>query len=265
MESLPPGKSGRTARAVAVSAARSAGAIIRNQFGRSKVVGQKGRGNFVTQTDLLAEKTILEELRHEFPDHGIISEESPAVSADAHYVWIIDPLDGTTNFATGLPIFAVSIALVVDGQPALGVVYDPTHRDLFVAEKGRGCTLRGRRVTLGDKTDLGRAVGGFDLGYDEEARGRAMAVATAVRPRIQTLRLIGSAVLGQAYVACGRFDLYFHHYLYPWDLAAGQLLLREAGALVTEWAGTPAGVHSRTLVAANPRLHGVFLKAVEAL
>ncbi len=122
--------------------------------------------------------------------------------------------------------------------------------------------MDGKPIHASDKIDLETAVGGFDLGYDEEGRRRALEIATAVRPAIQTLRVMGSAVLGQAYVACGRFDLYFHNYLFPWDVAAGQILLREAGALATEWDGTSAGIESRGLVAAATALHEVFLDVI---
>lgn len=258
-DSLPRGTSGRTARQVAVQAAREAGRIVRRQFGLAQTVGHKGRGNIVTQTDLLSEQSILGLLQREFPAHGILSEESPAIDGPSRYRWVVDPLDGTLNFASSLQHFAVSIALVADAEPVLGVVYDPMRRELFVAERGRGATLDGRRIDVGDKADLGTAIGGFDLGYDEDGRRLAMAAAVAVRPVIQSLRLMGSAVLGQAYVACGRFDLYFHHFLFPWDVAAAQILLREAGALVTAWDGRPATIDSRALVAANPNLHRAFL------
>jgi len=261
---LPRGSSGRTARRIAVQAAREAGRIVRRQFGVAQTVGHKGRGNIVTETDLLSEQTILGLLRQEFPEHGILSEESPAVASTSPYVWVVDPLDGTLNFASQLQHFAVAIALVADGAPVLGVVYDPLRRELFVAERGRGATLDGRPLRVGDREDLGTAIGGFDLGYDEEGRGQALAAAVALRPAIQSLRVMGSAVLGQAYVACGRFDLYFHRFLFPWDVAAAQVLLREAGALATAWDGRPATIHSRALIAANPDLHRAFLEVVAA-
>lgn len=259
---LPVGASGRSARQIAVQAAREAGGIIRQQFRLAKSVTFKGRGNIVTQTDLLAERTILGILRQEFPAHSILSEESPAISGSAGFLWVVDPLDGTMNFASGLQHFAVSIAMLSEGDPILGVVYDPMRRELFVAERGCGATLNGRRINVSEKDDLGVAIAGCDLGYSEDGRKRALDAAVSLRPAIQTLRIMGSAVLGQAYVACGRIDLYFHQYLFPWDVAAGQLLLTEAGAVATEWDSRPVTIESRGLVAANAALHRSFLATV---
>jgi fructose-1,6-bisphosphatase/inositol monophosphatase family enzyme len=259
---LPRGRSGRSARAIAIAAARAAGTIVRNQFGVAKTVAYKGRGDIVTQADLLAEQSILELLRSEFPDHGLLSEESPQVITPSPFTWVIDPLDGTMNFSMGLPLFAVAIALTFKGEPVLGVVFEPMRRELFVAEKGRGATLGGQRISVSQKDNLDVAIGGFDLGYHEDSRRVVMAAASRLRPQIQTLRLIGSAVLAQAYVACGRFDLYFHRYLFPWDIAAARILLIEAGALVTNWDGGATTMHDRALIAATPALHETLRQAI---
>lgn len=251
---VPRGTSGRTARSVAVAAAIGAGAVVRHHYGRASNVRYKGKGNLVTQADLDSERTILDVLHREFPEHGIVSEERSPKFAGSSCVWYVDPLDGTTNFAFGLPCFAVSVALVDNGEPLLAVIYDPLRRELFVAQRGHGATLNGQRIYASSKDGHETVMAAFDLGYDEQARQHAMAVAAKLRPEVMSLRLIGSAVLGQAYVACGRFDLYFHRFLYPWDVAAGQLLVREAGAFACDWSGEPATIESRTLIAANANL-----------
>lgn len=255
MEDLPLSRSGRAAREVAVAAARRAGEGVMAQFRKDKLLSYKGRGNPVTSVDLWAEESIVALLREEYPTHGFMAEEGHREGSGAAYTWVIDPLDGTLNYTAGLAYFCTSIALVKDLQPVLGLIYDPARDELFLAERGHGASLDGRPIACGAKTELGLALVGFDLGYDEEGRALALEIARAVRPQVQALRVMGSAALSLAYTACGRLDLYFHPFLYPWDIAAAQLLIAEAGGTICDWDGNPCTLHSRRILAANPGLH----------
>jgi len=257
---LPMAKSGGKAVEVATRAIVEAGEIATAHFQAQKEVREKGRGNVVTDVDLLAEKTIVERLQREYPTHGILSEESHTSPDKSEYTWIIDPLDGTRNYASNLPHFSVTIALAHDEEVVLGLIYDPLRRELFRAEKGGGAFLNDSPISVPQRTSVQASVLGLDMGYDDEKGRRALQLLLALWPGMQTVRIMGSAALGLAYAACGRLDLYFHHLLFPWDLAAGIVLVKEAGGVVTERDGGPISVYSQGAIAANSAVHADFLR-----
>jgi myo-inositol-1(or 4)-monophosphatase len=218
----------------------------------------------VTAADLLAEHAIIERVRVSFPDHNVISEESPADDRQSEWTWVIDPIDGTLNYANGLGHWCVSIGVLRRGEPAVGVIFDPIRDELFVAAPGHGARLNGEPIHAARKPDLRHAVVGFDLGYHQDMRIRLAAAASSVLPNVAALRLLGSAALSLCYVAAGRLDAYFHLSLYQWDLAAALSLLREAGAVTTTWDGRPATPTGRQIAAAAPGIQLQFRELLQS-
>ena len=260
---LPLSRSGRGALEVASQAAEEAGSLLlEHMHGERQLSYKEGRANIVTEVDVLVEKKVIALLRSEYPDHNILSEESPAVANDSRYTWVVDPLDGTNNYVYGIPVFSVAIALMSQEEVLLGLTYDPVREELFVARKGGGAALNGRPISVSRRDSMERAFIGCDLGYDREAGARMLDTIRAIWPRMAGLRIMGSAVLGLAYVACGRFDLYLHRYLYPWDMASGILLVREAGGEITDWAGKPVSAFGQQIIAGNKALHRQMLALV---
>ncbi|MCS6802398.1 MAG: inositol monophosphatase family protein [Chloroflexota bacterium] len=265
MTALPIGRTGEDALEVAVGAARAAGRVILERRPRAVAVHQHGRANVTTDADLAAEAAILDRLRAAFPDHDVLSEEAGAFGSSGRLRWVIDPLDGTFNYALGIPLFSVSVALVLDGRPLVGVVYDPCHEEVFAAAAGRGATLNGQPIRSASGRSFRDAVIGYDLGYHDERARRAIAIEQHLWGQVQLFRCLGSAALGLAYTAAGRFDLYFHHFLAPWDFAAAWLLIEEAGGVVREQGGAPLTLRSRSILAGNPDHVTAFVAATEGL
>ena len=256
---LPVGTSGRPALDIAIAAVGLADKVILSGFSKIKQLRYKGRRDIVTDVDVAAEAAILEVLRREFPTHGFLAEESGSFPGSDDYAWLIDPLDGTTNYSQSIPIFCTSIALSYRGEITMGVINDPMRREKFVAVRGQGARLNGQPIAVSDKTNIAHAAVGVDLSYDEELRKKGMEQAVALLPIVGTLRFIGSAALALAYVAAGRFDFFYDHHLQLWDWAAGSLLVSEAGGKATEW-GKPLGHESRAILAGNPTLHDEALR-----
>jgi myo-inositol-1(or 4)-monophosphatase len=221
--------------------------------GKRRETRSKGRGNFVTETDLAVETAVLDLLRAEFPEHGVLSEEAAReVDANKGWAWIVDPIDGTHNYSQGIPHFCFTIALCHDGEPVLGLTRNPATRDEFFAVGGSGLLVNGVPASASDTPSLADSVLGVDLGYDDERAARLLEMLRRIWPGMQAVRVMGSAALGLAYAACGRFDVFVHHRLYPWDCAAGILFVREAGGLVVEPDGGEARIYSERLVAGAP-------------
>lgn len=261
---LPLSLSGREALKVATQAAEEAGSLLlKHASGQLKLGYKEGRANLVTDVDVLAEKCVISILRAEYPDFSIVSEESPALMGESQFTWIIDPLDGTNNYVHGVPFFCVAIALMKSEEVVLGLTYDPVRRELFVAQRGSGATLGELPIRVGSRTLVRESFLGCDLGYDGE-KGKATLDSVSVYfPGMGGLRLMGSAALGLAYVACGRLDGYVHPHLSPWDVAAGVVLVEEAGGKITDWQGIRACSDSKEIVAANEALHPEFLRIVQ--
>jgi len=258
--SLPVSESGKTAAETACLAAQRAGKVLIERFYSSKKVKHKGIGNIVTEADTLSEKTILELLKSEFPGHSILSEETNSTTPVSGYTWIIDPLDGTNNYFFGIPHFCVNIALSDDRELLLGITYDPLKDELFKAEKGKGATLNGSPIHVSPVNSLNDSLLGFDLGYDAVQGKNMLDVANKLWGRVHCLRMMGSAALGLAYVACGRISLYFHRFLYPWDIASGILLITEAGGQVMGWQKQKIDLYSKQLIASNEMLCHQFIE-----
>jgi myo-inositol-1(or 4)-monophosphatase len=252
-------------RRVAVDAARAAGRLLRDELSGSRRIAYKGAPtNLVTEMDARAEAEILGRLRDAFPDDAILSEESGKTSGRSGRRWIVDPLDGTTNYAHGLPVFGVSIALEAERRIVLGVVYDPTREELFVGERGRGATLNEVPVRVSSTSTLNEALLTTGFPYNiREARDTNLPEYAAFAVRARAVRRMGSAVLDLAYVACGRFDGFWELSLGPWDVAAGGLLVEEAGGTLTGIDGGPLDVDAPTLIASNGPIHQEILKVLK--
>ena len=263
MTDIPLGTSGKTAIEVARDAAIRAGDILTDRFLKVNRVSFKGRGNIVTDVDTAVETEVLTILRREFPEMGTLGEESAGVSADKGYVWIVDPLDGTRNYASGIPFYSVVVGLALDGETLVGVNYDPARSEMFEAERGKGAFLNGRPMKVSEKSAIEDCIVGMDLSYDNEGAANGLDVVRSIWPGMQTARVMGSSALGIAYAAAGRTDLYFHHRLEPWDQVAGILLVEEAGGIITDRSGKRAGLYSDGLIASNPTLHAEFMRKTE--
>jgi myo-inositol-1(or 4)-monophosphatase len=224
----------------AIHAALAAGDLLRRGFGTDfEIDSKEGKQNYVTQFDKAAEHCIISHLSHVFPEHAFLAEESGGVeSFGSQIVWIIDPLDGTVNFARGIPHFSVSIAAAFQGQVISGVVYQPMLHELFVAEHNQGAFLNGKRLQVSHRKSLDEsfAATGFPYNIDQNPLQAIDRFAELVHRGIP-IRRFGSAALDLAYLAAGRFDMYWEVGLHPWDMAAGKLLVEEAGGIVTYWDG----------------------------
>jgi myo-inositol-1(or 4)-monophosphatase len=250
--------------AVAAEAVVMAGAIQKARYGSADLDVQfKGEIDIVTAVDKACEAAVVELLRSRFPDHDIVTEETDLERRGSRYVWFVDPLDGTTNFAHSYPFFCCSVALTLDGQPIAGAVYDPIKEELFTAERGAGAHLNGRRLHVTDRAELLHSLltTGFpyDMRLDLDAAlrlfNRFMGVARAIRRD-------GAAALDLSYVAAGRADGFWEERLNPWDVMAGALLVTEAGGLITRFDGSPLSLEADQIVAANPALHARMLEVL---
>lgn len=262
-EELPVSKNGRGAMDVALQAARAAGQIIRDRFSSEHEVHFKGRSDIVTEVDLAAEETILNLLTGEFPEFSILAEESKPMEGDSPYKWVVDPLDGTRNYAHGIPHFCTIIALAKDDHIMAGLTYDPVREEMFTAIEGQGAFLNGTKITASKTTELSRSLLCCDLGYVDEKAGFALDLVRSLWPGMYSIRFMGSSGLGLAYAAAGRVDLYFHHSLMPWDLAGGLVLAQEAGAKVVDRQGNDGALFTPSVIVSSPILVEEFLKATE--
>lgn len=245
---------------VAIKAARAAGAIINRAALDVEAVrvSQKEVNDFVTEVDQASEQAIIETLLTAYPGHGILAEESGSEhgAKDSEYVWIIDPLDGTTNFIHGFPVYCVSVALAVRGKIEQAVIYDPTRNDLFTATKGRGAYMNDRRLRVSKRIRLADCLlsTGFPFRKGDNFKNY-LAIMADVMPRTAGLRRPGAAALDLAYVAAGFTDGFFETGLSPWDVAAGSLLVQEAGGLVGNFTGEADFLEQKECLAANPRVY----------
>ena len=247
---------------VATEAAHKAGDLILRHFRQPLEIHMKGPADVVTQVDHDAEDMIVRTIRAAFPEHGFLGEEGHAALPGADYVWVIDPLDGTRNYATGVPFFCTSIALTLRGRAVVGVIHDPLHGETFSAETGKGAYLNGARVSFARKARLEQAIlyVGFLPAHNPRDAGLAVPMLVRLRPQVEAVRNVGSAALSLAYVACGRFDIVYQDRLSAWDMLAGALLVEEAGGVATDFAGNRLSLSSQDVIAANaPAFHASVL------
>lgn len=245
---------------VAIDAARQAGALLRTYWERGVVAEYKGAIDLVTEADRASEALILDLLSRHFPDHRFHGEETGENGGHSSHVWLIDPLDGTTNFAHGYPQFSVSLALQIDGQTEIGVVFDPLRDELFTAQRGHGAFLNGRPIRVSATLDLAHSLLVTGFPYDRQtSEHNNIRQHTAFLMRSQGVLRAGSAALDLAAVACGRLDGYWEFKLNPWDWAAGILLVEGAGGRVTDEWGRAVGPKPYAVVASNGRIHGEML------
>lgn len=241
---------------VALRAARAAGRIHLQRLSRSKVTSKTNPIDLVTEADRESEQAVIRTLGRAFPDHAILAEESGANARLSEHRWIIDPLDGTTNFAHGFPQFCVSIAYERRGRVQLAVVFDALKRELFVAARGRGARLNARPIHVSTTPSLDLALLATGFPYDRrERRNFYFTFWEAFMMRTQGVRRTGSAALDLCYVACGRVDAFWEFGLRPWDVAAGALIVAEAGGRATNLDGTGLNLEARKILASNGKLH----------
>ena len=253
---------------VAIDTARKAGDYIVRAGDRMDLVAvtAKDKNDFVTEVDQKAEQMIISMIRDHFPDHGILAEESGSQAGNDEFVWIIDPLDGTKNFIHGLPHYCVSIAVKRNNQTEIGVIYNPCTQEFFSASRGRGAKLNDKRIRVTEQKQMpGALLGtGFPFKYkDQFPFYRDMF--SALFEQVTDIRRAGSAALDLAYVAAGRLDGYWEIGLQPWDMAAGNLMVREAGGLISDFLGGEAYLESGNIIAANPRLFKLMLQTLQPI
>ena len=243
-------------REFAIETARGAGALLKENVGKVGRIEFKGAVDIVTEVDRKSEELIMAAIGKTFPGHGILTEESPEVKQDSPYKWIIDPLDGTTNYSHGFPFFCVSIGFEEAGEVTFGAVYDPMLDELYTAEKGIGAALNGKKITVSAINDLGRGLLATGFPYDLRAsRDNNLDFFSEFSLKAQAIRRAGSAALDLCYIASGRFDGYWEMKLRPWDVAAGALIVEEAGGRVTDFSGGPFSIYGRECLASNGLIH----------
>jgi len=228
-----------------------------------KISNKVGRNNLVTEADHASEKAILEVIKNNFPDHSILTEETGNLPQESDYKWIVDPIDGTINFAHGIPINCVSIGLEFCGDMIMGMVYNPHLKELFFAEKGKGATLNEKPIKVSSETDVMKSclVTGFPYVYINAPNGPLEIFERFIREGVPVRRL-GSAAIDLCWVACGRFDGFYEHKLEPWDSAAGSLIVKEAGGKVTDFSGGEFSVYQHRILATNAIIHDQMLNFI---
>jgi myo-inositol-1(or 4)-monophosphatase len=250
----------------AVQTARDAGSLLTDKLGRLTHVQTKGDIDLVTEADLASERLIIDRIKSHYPRHAILAEESgeseSATDGSSEWKWIVDPLDGTTNFAHAYPCFCVSIALERAGKMEIGVVYDPMRDEMFAAERSGGATLNGRRIQVSTVDELNSAMLCTGFPYDVRERPHFALDFTNFTMAAQAVRRDGSAALDLAYVGCGRFDGFWEDGLNPWDIAAGILLIEEAGGVVTNFAGGPLDIYTPKVLVSNGLIHEQMMRVL---
>ncbi len=248
-----------------IQIAKEAGEIAREGFRKNMIVETKGSlTNLVTEYDKKSEETIINFIRKEFPSHSILAEESGTQEFSSEYIWVIDPIDGTTNYAHGLPIFSVSIGVQKNNELIYGVVYDVMRDAVYSTEKGSGAFCDERKLQVSTNDDLQKSilVTGFPYNVSENP-DHAFERFVAFLKTARAIRRLGSAALDMCYVAEGVFDGFWEVSLNPWDMAAGKLLIEEAGGIVTNFAGEPINIYSKQILATNKKVHQAMMKILE--
>lgn len=248
-----------------INAAEAGAEVLKYYFNRKelKITNKEGINNLVTEADHAAEKAIMDTIREKFPDHFILSEESGEMATPSEYKWIIDPIDGTVNYAHGIPICCVSIGVEQNGRMIMGAVYNPLINEFYFAERGQGATLNGETIKVSDKQTVMDSclVTGFPYTYLDMENGPLDVFARLIRKGVPVRRL-GSAAMDLCWVAAGRFDGFYEHKLNAWDSAAGFLIVEEAGGKVTDFEGTYYSPYQPRIIATNGKIHDELVKWV---
>ncbi len=247
-----------------IRAVETGAAIMKEYFDQSFIISNKeGINNLVTEVDHKSEAAIFKVIKEQFPEHYILSEEAGEIIQDSNYKWIIDPIDGTVNYANRIPICCVSIGIEKDGKMILGAVYNPFIGELFIAEKGKGSTLNNKTIHVSNKSDVSTSclVTGFPYTYLDETSGPLQVFEKLIRKGVPVRRL-GSAAIDLCWVAMGRFDGFYEHQLQAWDSAAGFLMIEEAGGKVTDLSGKYYNPYQHGIVATNGKIHDELLNVI---
>jgi myo-inositol-1(or 4)-monophosphatase len=251
----------------AIQTARDAGRVLAERFGRNLRISNKGELDLVTESDLASERLIIDRIKTHYPRHTILAEESgtnlpAAEGAQSDWRWIIDPLDGTTNYAHGYPCFCVSMGLERNGTLELGVIYDPLRDEVFAAERGQGAALNGKRIQVSPTPTLASALLCTGFPYDVRERSQFARHFANFIMNAQGVRRDGAAALDLAYVAAGRFDGFWEEGLKPWDVAAGILLIEEAGGRVSDYHNGPLDIFTPPILATNGLIHEQMMRVL---
>jgi len=253
----------KSVKRVGIAAAYQGAEILRANFGKKCKVQKKGAKDLVTESDTESERLIIETIRKVFPSHGILAEESGSYNNGAECIWIIDPLDGTTNFAHNLGLFAVSIAFSIKGDIAAGIVLNPITGELFTAVKGEGAELNGIPIHVSETTSLSESLLVTGFPYNVNDMKPLQARFFNCLKASQGIRRLGSAALDLCYVASGRFEGFWEENLKPWDTAGGLIIAKEAGAIVTDFSGNQFDVNKKEILATNGLIHQEMIKSLE--
>ncbi len=250
-----------------IQISKEAGELIRNAFGKTHSIEFKTNElNLVTETDKASEKLITEFIRKKYPSHGILAEEGSEMNKSAEYLWVIDPLDGTTNFAHGLPIFAVSIGLQKNGETIAGVVYDVMRDVVYSAEKSSGSFENRRRIQVSKNDNLGHSMLVTGFPYDvKDNPDKAYERFIAFLKEARAIRRLGSAAIDFCYIANGAFDGFWEVSLHPWDICAGKLIVEEAGGIVTDFDGNKIDIYSKRILATNSFVHQKMIDVMRGI
>ncbi len=244
---------------VAVSVAKKAGNLLKKSFRRAHTVSYKDAHNVVSESDVQAEKIIMAGIKKKFPTHDIFSEEAGMDAQGSDFLWIVDPLDGTTNFTRAVPHFCVSIALAKKGQVVLAVVYNPITGEIFTAEKGKGAFLNGKKISASGLDDISKAVVLVNRGASKEEKVRYTKIFDLLYKHVRSIRVYGSTALDLCYTAAGRFEAVIDNGCEFYDCAAGNLIAMEAGAMVTDFKGSRWAVKKSDILVCSPLLHPQFV------
>ena len=251
---------------VGTEAALEAGRLLMRHFRTKFSIAHKGDINIVTELDVAAEKLIVSRILEAFPTHSVLAEENHPDAARTRFTWIIDPLDGTTNYAHGLPFFCVSIGLEIDGQVEWGVVYNPNLEEVFTARRGQGAFLNQERIQVSKVSPLGASLLATGFPYDiRTSEQNNLSYFQAFALTAQAVRRVGSAALDLCYVGCGRFDGFWELKLNPWDCAAGCLVVQEGGGRVSDFSGQPGSIYGREFVASNGIIHDQMIAVIQSI
>jgi len=252
------------AKRIGIEAIYSGARVLRNHFGRIAQINQKGAFDLVTEADTESEKQIMETILKAFPDHAILAEESGVNKGTAEYKWLIDPLDGTTNYVHQLPLFTIAIALAVRDKIELGLILNPMDGELYSAIAGKGAELNGKPIKVSSNASVSNSllVTGFPYDFNEIVEP-AMKRFSVFQQASQGVRRLGSAALDLCYVACGRFDGFWEQNLKPWDKAAGAIIATEAGAVITDFSNQPFSINQKEILVSNGKIHQEMLSLLK--